>query len=95
MATQVIDARLLNDTSTMRSLFTGKLTSVSNIKLELSPIAKGTANFAIFENDVQKVNERVTAGGSVSWAPAAGSEVEFYVNYYDESDMAQAFAVIS
>jgi hypothetical protein len=93
MALQVVYGRLVNDPSTMTSLFTGKLTGISNLKLTLSSQAAGTANFAIFENNEQKVSERVTAGGDISWTPQAGSEVEFYVNYYDASDMADATAV--
>lgn len=95
MATQVIYARLANDPSTVRSLFTGSFMDISNVTLQLSEQAQGTANFAIFENGVQKIDERVVAGGNVSWQPQAGSKVEFYVNYYDASDLADAIAIVS
>ncbi len=88
-------ARLANDTSTMRSLFTGVFTSITKIELSLSTQASGTANFAIFENNVEKVSQRVTAGQSVSWTPQAGSTVAFYVNYYNASDLPMVNATIS
>ena len=88
-------ARLANDTSTMQSLFTGVFTSIKGIELNLSSEATGTANFAIFENNVEKVSQRVTAGQSVSWTPQAGSTVAFYVNYYNAGDLPMANATIS
>lgn len=90
-----VDARLANDTSTQRSLFTGKFNTVTSIKLELSSIAQGTANFAIFENGEQKVSQRVSAGQSISHAAPVGNELAFYVNYYDGEDLASAYATLS
>ena len=80
-------ARLANDTSTQRSLFTTSFIGIERIELTLSSLATGTANLAIFENDEEKVSKRVTAGQSVSLSPKPGSTVTFYVNYYNESDL--------
>lgn len=82
-------ARLAEDTSTQRSLFTGGFSSIEKIELTLSSLATGTANFAIYENDEEKVNKRVTAGQSVSLSPQSGSTVNFYINYYNNSDLPQ------
>jgi len=47
-------ARLAYDTSTQKSLFTGTFTGISSIELTLDSSATGTANFTIFENNVER-----------------------------------------
>ena len=89
-------ARLAKDTSTQRSLFTGKFVSISSVELTLSSSASGTANFAIYEDGVEKVGDRVTAGKSISYSPSkADAEVAFYVNYYDETDLPVVDATVT
>lgn len=89
-------ARLAQDTSTEKSLFTGKFVGISSLELTLSSLATGTANFAIYEDGSEKVGQRVTAGQSVSYTPtSANTTVAFYVNYYDGDDLPQADALIS
>ncbi|WP_438467011.1 hypothetical protein [Marinomonas sp. PE14-40] len=91
-----INARLANDTSTQKSLFTGSFSSITSIRLLLSPVAAGTANFAIYENGSEVKNERVTADQSVSYtATSPDSKLEFHVNYYDASDLPQVHASIA
>lgn len=89
-------ARLAKDTSTQQSLFTGKFVGIASIELTLSSSASGTANFAIYENGEEKISERVTAGQSIHYSPSQQTtEVAFYVNYYDGSDLPTADAVVS
>lgn len=93
---QSLYARLAADTSTQKSLFTGKFNSIKSLQLQLSPNAVGTANFAIFENGSEVKSERVSADQSISYtASSSDSTLEFYVNYYDASDLPQAFASIT
>ncbi|KJZ09599.1 hypothetical protein TW85_21920 [Marinomonas sp. S3726] len=93
---QSLYARLATDTSTQKSLFTGKFKSIKSIQLQLSPNAAGTANFAIFENGSEVKSERVTADQSISYdASSPDSTLEFYVNYYDGTDLPSANASIA
>ena len=88
--------RLAHDTSTQESLFTGSFTGIKSVELKLSSIAEGTANFAIYENGQEKVSQKVTKGQSVSYpASQPDSVLEFYVNYYDGSDLPTADALIT
>jgi len=87
--------RLANDTSTRQSLFTGKFADVGSVELQLSEEAEGTANFAIYENGQRKVDQMVVKGGSVVHsAEQPNAILEFYVNYYDGSDLPVARAVV-
>lgn len=89
-------ARLALDTSTQRSLFTGSFTGITSIVLQLESNAEGTANFAIYEDGVAVKDKRVKAGESISYSPStANSKLEFYVNYYDGTDLPRADASIS
>lgn len=95
MILQTIDARLANDTTKVRSLFTGTFTDITSIKLTLSPIAQGTANFAIYVNGTEQTSKDVTKGEDLSWSPAATDIVQFYMNSYNADDLAQAFVLVS
>jgi len=88
-------ARLAKDTSTQRSLFTGKFDSLKSISLRLSESATGTAHFSIFQNDVEKVSQNVTAGQSVHYTPQSGTTVEYYINSYSDTDLPQVHVIIS
>jgi hypothetical protein len=91
-----ISARLALDTTAMQSLFDGSFTGIQSIELKFLTTVSGTANFAIFENGVEKVSERVTSNGSVFWAATQPNSIlAFYVNYYDAADLPQAFAIIT
>ena len=98
---EIVYARLPQDKTTRESLFTGKFDNLSHIRLELSSGARGTANFAIYENINgklhEKISKRVTAGQFIeySYSPQAGKKLEYYVNYYDSDDLPQAYAVLS
>tara|TARA_R110000796_G_scaffold252627_1_gene388941 strand:- start:23600 stop:23890 length:291 start_codon:yes stop_codon:yes gene_type:complete len=89
-------ARLAKDPSAQRSLFTGKFDGLQSITMTLSNLATGTANFAIYENNVQKVAKNVTASDqSLSYRPQAGATVEYYINSYNETDLPQVHITVS
>jgi len=83
-----VQARLALDTTTQKSLFTISVENISQFTAKLSSIATGTANFQVFENGVQKIQQDVTADGHISYTPEVpGSKIEFYVNSYNQSDL--------
>lgn len=88
-------ARLAKDTSTQKSLFTGKFDGLKSISMRLSESATGTAHFTIFQNNIEKISKNVTAGQSVRYIPQSGATIEYYINSYNETDLPQVHIMIS
>lgn len=89
-------ARLGKDTSTAQSLFTASFSEVNKISIQLSNVAAGTANFAIFENGEEKVSKKVRAGESIAFSPRSlENRVAFYINSYDAEDLPTAEVIIT
>ncbi|KYG72976.1 hypothetical protein [Roseivirga echinicomitans] len=88
-------ARLAKDTSTERSLFTGKFDSLKSISMKLSQSATGTAHFVIFQNNVEKISKDLTAGQIMSYVPLSNSIIEYQINNYNETDLPQVHIIIS
>lgn len=83
-----VSGRLAQDTSTMKSLFTISVENINTFSAMLMNNAQGTANFQVFENNQKEIQMDVTAGQNVSYTPKTpGSRIDFYVNYYNGTDL--------